>query len=119
MSNRTKRGKKPQCPKCHSSPSMYRELASTARRFDLEGDQFNEAPYLLCNPTWRQTGFDSSGVKIEVSLEDIEPTGEVLAECSKCEHIWKLRNFKYIDELIEVHGFNSAIKPDKLKLKIR
>lgn len=104
--------KKPQCPKCRSAPGTYRELAATAYRFELENNQFTEAPALMTKgvaPTRR--GFVHGEHVIDNELDDIDPTGEVLAECSNCGHVWKLRNFNSIDDLIDLHG----VAPSPLK----
>lgn len=102
----------PKCPKCNSSPDCYRELASASYRFNLENNKFLEAPYIH-KTVWQQTGFDFNGTKIDCELEEIDNTGEILAECGECGHLWKLRKFKSIDKLIEIHGFCETKKPQE------
>lgn len=108
--------KLPKCSKCGSFPSAYRELATTAIRFDLNNDKFDEADqYIHPNKTGVQhTGFyyqfEDDSIEIESELEQPECTGRVEAECADCGHKWLLRGFRTIDKLIDLHGFNHGKK---------
>ncbi|MCI2286100.1 hypothetical protein L3081_25085 [Colwellia sp. MSW7] len=105
----------PKCSECGCSPCSYRELATTAIRFDLTNNKFDEAgQYMHPNKTGVQhTGFnyhfEEKAIEIESELEQPERSGKVEAQCS-CGHIWILRNFSTIDALIDLHGFNKGKK---------
>lgn len=106
----------PKCSKCGSHPGTYRELATTAIRFDLSSNKFNESDqYINPNKVGVQqegfySNFEGDSVLIESELEQPEHSGKIEAECSGCGHLWILRGFKSIDELIGVHGINSGRK---------
>lgn len=106
----------PKCPKCGGSPCTYREIAITAMTFDLIDNKFNEADQYF-NPN--ETGIQSRGwihsaegenVKIDASMEEPDNIGKVEAECGGCGHTWMLRNFRTIEALIDLHGFNKGNK---------
>lgn len=102
---------KPKCPKCKGTPCTYRELAVTAARFDLSGDKFEEASYDQVD-NYRKRGFphpSQSNVNIQWELEDPDNIGKVEAECGKCGNSWVLRNFKTIEDLIELHGYKESM----------
>lgn len=108
--------KTPKCSKCGSSPSVYRELATTAIRFDLSGNKFNESDqYTNPNQVGMQhhgfySSFEGNSILVDSELEQPEHSGKIEAECSSCGHVWMLRGFTSIDELINVHGVNDGKK---------
>ncbi|AZS26239.1 hypothetical protein DYL72_15930 [Vibrio anguillarum] len=51
----------------------------------------------------------SENVSIAWELGSIDPIGQVVAVCGECGHEWKLRHFKLVDELIELHGYQKTI----------
>ena len=102
----------PKCSKCSSPPCTYRELATTAISFDLSDNKFNEVNE-YSNPNYqgvRKVGFDHKGITIDSTMEEPDNIGKVEAECSNCGHRWILRNFRTIEGLIELHGFNKGLK---------
>lgn len=115
MPKATTKPTKPKCSKCGLSPCTYREIATTAIRFDLMDKKFNEVNETMHpNKTGVQkTGFlhyfQGKTILIESELEEPNNIGKVYAECS-CGHSWILRNFRTIDDLIDLHGFNKGIK---------
>jgi hypothetical protein len=107
----------PKCSKCGSYPCTYREIASIAICFDLTDNKFNEVSH-SSNPNYqglRGIGFEYNGVVIDSTLTEPDNIGEVEAECGGCGNCWILRNFKTIDGLIELHGFNKGTKTPGLK----
>lgn len=119
----------PKCSKCGETPNCYRELASTAIRFDLTNSRFDEARSSMdinsdrvksgkieaaCTDNLREVGFfysseEDGAILIESELEAADNIGKVEATC-ECGHSWILRNHRTIDSLISLHGFNSANK---------
>lgn len=104
--------KLPKCSKCGGSPCGYRELAATSIHFDLTNNKFNEANEYL-NPNYtgiQRSGFNHNNVLIESTLGEADNIGKVEAECGACGHTWILRNFRTIEALIDLHGFNEGKK---------
>lgn len=118
----------PKCSKCGEAPNCYRELASTAIRFDLTNSKFDEARSTMeinrdrvnsgriqaGHTDVRTVGFsyyseEDGTILIDSELEAADNIGKVEATC-ECGHSWILRNHRTIDSLISLHGFNSANK---------
>jgi hypothetical protein len=116
----------PKCSKCGETPNCYRELASTAIRFDLTNAKFDEARSTMdinrdrVNSGAVQAGYtnlravgfsyyssEDGEISIDSELEQADNIGKVEAIC-ECGHSWILRNHKKIDSLISLHGFNRA-----------
>jgi hypothetical protein len=43
-------------------------------------------------------------------MDEPDNIGKIEAECSDCGHVWMLRNFRTIEDLIDPHGFNKGSK---------
>jgi hypothetical protein len=116
----------PKCSKCGETPNCYRELASTAIRFDLTNSKFDEARSTMeinrdrvnsgrvqaGDTDVRTVGFsyyseEDGTILIDSELEAADNIGKVEATC-ECGHSWILKNHRTIDSLISLHGFNSA-----------
>lgn len=96
----------PKCPRCGSLPFRYRELNTVALDFNLENGKFTQTRFDE-EMGWNEAGFDhpTEDVSIVWEMGEPEPIGKVEAEC-ECGHIWTLRKFSRIDDLIQLHGYN-------------
>lgn len=102
--------KTPKCPLCGGDPCTYRIPVEATMDFHLSQGKFDKTPDKKHEMDINHVGFShptEKDVNISWELSELDMQSKILAVCEDCDHEWKLRKFRDIDDLINIHGYGS------------